>query len=239
MTAPCGAVRDAGRMLPSRTRESFWVDGLYLDGLGFYGFDGKMDSETFSTAGRNVGHNNMPALLFDLVQRGAVDIVEHPAVVVEAWMMAEFPASKVDPGVWVDWFENAGYTHDGRRSPRPAEPLTLYRGCAPERRFGMSWTTHLDRARWFADRDLGHGKGKVYVYDTDPMALLAFIDEPGRHEAEYVVDPWFLSDDVVKMLDGSSGIFTVASAFPASFSLYAWARPGEGVADRPHLASRW
>ena len=40
---------------------------------------------------------------------------------------------------------------------------------------------------------------------TDPSlnaqaaALLAFIDESGRHEAEYVIDPAYLSDDVVHL----------------------------------------
>lgn len=188
-------------MSPSRTRESFWVDGLYLDEHGFYGFDGEMDSETFSTAGGHVGRNNMPALLFDLVQRGVLGIEHHPAVVVEAWMVAEFPESNVHPEFWVDWFETAGYTHNGHPSPRPEAPVTLYRGCAPEREFGMSWTTDLDRARWFAERDLGHGNGNVYVYHADPAALLAFIGEWGHHEAEYVVDPYFLSDAVVKVVD--------------------------------------
>ena len=65
----------------------------------------------------------------------------------------------------------------------------------------MSWTTDLDRARWFAERDLSHGTGNVYVYQADSAALLAFIGEWGRHEAEYVVDPYFLSDAVVKVLD--------------------------------------
>jgi len=64
-------------MSPRRTREPFWVDGLYLDEYGFYGFDGEMDSETFSTAGGHVGRNNMPALLFDLVQRGVLGIEQH------------------------------------------------------------------------------------------------------------------------------------------------------------------
>jgi hypothetical protein len=198
MTASCSEVRDAGPMSPTRTREPFWVDGLYLDAYGFYGFDGEMDSKTFSTAGGHVGHNNMPALLFDLVQRGVLRIEQHPAVVVEAWMMAEFPVSNVHPEFWVDWFETAGYTHNGHPSPRPKAPVTLYRGCVPEHRFGMSWTTDLDRALWFA---LGHGEGRVYVYQADPAALLAFIGEWGRHEAEYVVDPYFLSDAVVTVLD--------------------------------------
>jgi hypothetical protein len=181
------------------TRKPWWVDGLYKDENGYYGFSGQMDHETFVTAGCHVGRNNTPGLLFDLVYRGDLDIEQHPGVVADAWTSAEFPASNVDPAEWVDWFETAGYTHDGQPSPRPVEPVTLYRGCAPERRFGMSWTTDLDRAGWFASRDLGHGTGNVYVYHAEPFALLAYIHESGRHEAEHVIDPFYLSDDVVQL----------------------------------------
>jgi hypothetical protein len=46
-----------------------------------------------------------------------------------------------------------------------------------------------------------HGKGNVYVYHADPYALLAFIHESGRHEAEYVIDPVYLSDETVQLLE--------------------------------------
>jgi hypothetical protein len=59
--------------MPPRTREPFWLDGLYLDENGYsYGFDGEMDAETFSTAGMHVGrqpsglarvHPRLPTLL--------------------------------------------------------------------------------------------------------------------------------------------------------------------------------
>ena len=177
-------------MSPSRTRESFWVDGLYLDEHGFYGFDGKMDSETFSTAGDHVGRNNMPALLFDLVQRGVLGIEQHPVVVVEAWMMAEFPASNVHPEFWVDWFETAGYTHNGHPSPRPKAPVTQYRGCAPERRFGMSWTTgsHCEAARLFGAADAMRqrmGEVRFKIYDAVHETLVAALrDAMGEKDFE-------------------------------------------------------
>jgi len=177
------------------------VDGLYQDENGYYGFDGE-DAETFSAAHGHVGRNNGPALLFDLTYNGVLDVEQHPGVVAETWTMAEFSAGKLlDTAEWVELFETAGYTHNGQPSPRPKQPVTLYRGCAPERRFGMSWTTHVDRARWFADRNLGHGTGNVYVYQAEPFALLAFIDESGRGEAEYVIDPAYLSDDTVELLE--------------------------------------
>lgn len=61
----------------------------------------------------------------------------------------------------------------------------------------MSWTDDLERAQWFADRDLGKGAGRVYVCNAPPAALLAFIS--GRGEAEYVLDPspGYLNDNTV------------------------------------------
>ncbi len=112
--------------------------------------------------------------------------------------MCEFPAAYFDPpAMWVDLFDEAGYTVDGQSAPRPTQPVTLYRGCHHDRRFGMSWTADLERARWFADRDLGLGPGLVYVTTADPKSLLAFIGDGHRRESEYVVDPTYLNDDVI------------------------------------------
>jgi hypothetical protein len=53
----------------NRFRERWWVDGLYEDENGYYRFDGQIDAETFSIASGDVGRNNAPALLFDLLLR--------------------------------------------------------------------------------------------------------------------------------------------------------------------------
>ena len=40
----------------------------------------------------------------------------------------------------------------------------------------------------------------MYVFTAPPMSLLAFIHhEVGRGEAEYVIDPTYLSDEVVRL----------------------------------------
>jgi hypothetical protein len=180
-------------------REPYWPDWLYRQ-YHSYRADCEIDADMFNRALAAVGRDNGPELLFQLHHAGALDIGYYPSVVADAWSMAEFPETHFDmPETWRDLFEQAGYTHDGQPAKRPTRPVTVYRGCHHDRRFGMSWTADLDRAQWFADRDLGHGTGQVYVFDAPPAALLAFIDASGRHEREYVLDPSpdYLNDNTV------------------------------------------
>lgn len=178
-------------------RESHWPDWLSRQGI-YYRSDRELDGYMFAQALANVGRDNGPALLFDLYHAGALDIGECPSVVAHAWSMAEFPESHFDmPETWRDLFERAGYTHEGRPAPRPSAPVTVYRGCHHKRRFGMAWTADLERAQWFADPERREGAKHVYVHRADPWELLAFINESGRHEAEYVIDPEYLNDSTV------------------------------------------
>lgn len=180
-------------------RESWWLPGLYRDETAYYRFDGEMSGEEFETALMHVGRNDGPALLDDLHFAGSVSVAENPGIVTTAWAMAEFPSNLLDADTWVELFEEAGYTVDGEPAPRPEAPVTVYRGCHPERRFGMSWTTDLERAQWFADRDLGRGVGAVYESTVRPGWLLAYIHDSQRGEAEFVVDPVALTDETVKL----------------------------------------
>jgi hypothetical protein len=175
-------------------REEWWVAGLYRDEFGYYRYDGEMDGATFSTALMHVGRNDGPALLYDLYAAGSLSIYEHPGVVAEAWSMAEFPTNLLPAEEWVELFEEAGYTEDEKPAPRPRQAVTVYRGCSTDRRHGMSWTTDIERARWFADRDLGHGTGLIYVFNAPPESLLAFIHDSSRGEAEYVINPESMND---------------------------------------------
>jgi hypothetical protein len=160
-----------------------------------------MDADTFLSAACDIGRNDGPALLFDLFFNGVIDISKHPSVVAEIWSNAEFPANNIEPGTWVELFDEAGYTHDGQPAALPAESVVLYRGCHPDRRLGMSWTADPSRAQWFAERNLGKGVGDVYAHRADPGGLLAYIDTAcGRGEAEYVINPFWLDHDNVRPL---------------------------------------
>lgn len=191
---------DLHRELESLTvrREPHWPEWLTQQGGRYYLSDRELDAEMFTQACYALDRNEGPALLFDLYHAGALDLGYHPSVVADVWKMAEFPERHFEmPETWRDLFEAAGYTHDGQPAPRPSAPVTVYRGCHHERRFGMAWTDDLERAQWFAARDLGKGAGRVYVHRAAPRELLAFID--GRHEREYVLDPSpdYLNDKTV------------------------------------------
>ncbi len=181
-----------------RFRASWWVDGLYEDEKGYYRFDGQIDAETFSIAWVGLGRNKAPALLFDLYYGKSLDLAAHPSVVADAWSSPEYPERCVEPDIWAGLFRTAGYTHDGQPATPPTEPITVYRGCTPDGRAGISWTSDLAVARSFAHDQLrGRAVGYVYAFDAPPDALLlACIHETGRQESEYVIDNAFLEDAV-------------------------------------------
>ena len=185
--------------MPKR-RNEWWLPGLYRDEAGYYRFGGEMTGEEFETALLHVGRNDGPALLYDLHFAGSISVAENPGIVTTAWAMAEFPSNLLEEDTWVELFEEAGYTVDGQPAQRPEAPVTVYRGCHPARRFGMSWTTDLERAQWFADRDLGRGVGAVYEATVPTGWLLAYIHGSQRGEAEFVVDAIALNDETVKLV---------------------------------------
>jgi hypothetical protein len=177
-----------------RFRQTWWMDGLSQDEMGDYHFDGEMDVETFSAAAVSIGRNNAPALMRDLVYfDNSLDLEAHPGIIAHAWSWAEYPESSLRADHWVDLFQMAGYTHDGRPAKLPRRPITIYRGCTPDRCEGMAWTSDLRVARRFArdERD-GRPTGHVYAVDAPPRALLAHIHE----DSEYVIDLYSFEDAV-------------------------------------------
>lgn len=108
--------------------------------------------------------------------------------VLDAWGGAEYPERYLDADIWVDMFLDA---KTGLLVPD--EPLTLYRGVRdPEHRVGMSWTSKLDTAQWFANRFSANGV--IYkIADVNLGYVLAKIDD-GRDEGEYVLDPSYVEE---------------------------------------------
>ena len=137
-------------------------------------------------AGRNAG----PVMLHEAWSSGRLARDDLRRVVTSVWQGAEWPTAHLGVAAWVALFRECGFVSDDSRSA-PVEPLEAYRGTSWGRRRGMSWTTNLEVARWFAGR---YGRdAHVFRAEVPPGAVLALIGmEGGRNEHEVVVDPSLL-----------------------------------------------
>src|SRR4051794_3243274 len=101
---------------------------------------------------REVGGDRAPMLLHSMVIQGRIDL-SHPemvGVVASVWALAEPFKVGIHAEDWIAIFRASGYPHEGRWSDLPTDPVTVYRGSAPGRRIGMSWTTDYATAKEFA-----------------------------------------------------------------------------------------
>jgi hypothetical protein len=129
-----------------------------------------------------LGRNAGPGLLLDWYYTKRLDPADVGRVILDIWSAAEYPLRWAPVGDWVGLFRDA-------HLPVPAGPLTIYRGASPGRRRGMSWTTSLEQARWFARRWLTRGPAVVVTVTAPPEAILAVFGEvDGRGEHEVIVD---------------------------------------------------
>ncbi|MFO0684924.1 MAG: hypothetical protein U0234_22895 [Sandaracinus sp.] len=139
------------------------------------------------------GRNGAPAALVDLyfVAARVPDRVLRE-VLIGVWTAAEFPERVVSRSIWLHWFDVANRIAP---YPTPAEPIQVYRGAISKHARGMSWTTDLERANWFANRFRDRFECPSNVYEvTAPLdALLVDVDavesRGGRQEREIIVDP--------------------------------------------------
>ncbi len=103
------------------------------------------------------------------------------------WTLIEFPGN-LGTGRMVDLFQAAGFVSDQDDVTAPTEVLTVYRGVqgygSPR---GLSWTTDLDKAVWFARRWPYLPLGTVWAAEVPPKHVLGMFH--GREEAEVVVNP--------------------------------------------------
>ncbi|KAA0109956.1 hypothetical protein CIW51_30175 [Mycolicibacterium sp. P9-22] len=183
-----------------------WTDGLFTDPevTTFVFMNGSVGRECYDRLASDVGIVNCSKLLRDLNGSGQLDLADATmnGVVAGVWASGESgSASCIGCREWQTLFRLNGFTYLGVPSSRPTEPVRVYRGCTPEHRFGMSWSTEVAVARSFATQGMSsRPPGVVYVAHVQPEHLLAFIDE-GHDEHEWVVDPVGLSDANVRLLD--------------------------------------
>jgi hypothetical protein len=147
----------------------------------------RLDTDRFDDLLLQAGRVHGPALLFDAWYGKKINSETLTAVIGDVWSVAEYPELALGRRTWLELFDAAGYTADGKPAERPSDVLTLYRGAPHSLRRRMSWTARLDVAVRFASERLrSRLPGIVWVADVPPDRLLMF--DNGREEQEYVID---------------------------------------------------
>lgn len=112
----------------------------------------------------------------------------------EWWSDFEGGLNRSARSIIVGAFREAGFMSDEEGFLAPEEPLTLYRGSTSSRRSGLSWTSDVGKAQWFANRQnlLTQRPGFVYQAKVSPSFILGYFNRRAEHE--WVVDPAGLND---------------------------------------------
>jgi hypothetical protein len=142
---------------------------------------------SFFAALEKAGRLQGPNLLVEWLADGRLTVDDLREVLQPVWTRAEGPTREFPIPKWVALFRAADYPL------RPQQAVRLYRGTRPgRRRRGMSWTTDVERARWFADRwfEQGYRQVEVVTVLAPPSALLVEIADSREHEV--IVDPALL-----------------------------------------------
>ena len=142
---------------------------------------------------RNLPRNTLPAVLEELEASSLMFFddgysAELAHALTVAWVMAEFPEQYVSRKTWIRWFRQVGYIVNGDAAD-PPEQVTLFRGGVHFDR--MAWTSGRFVAEWFRDR---WPNGKLWAATVPADRLLAHVnnlrlEESGRSEDEYIIDP--------------------------------------------------
>jgi hypothetical protein len=135
-------------------------------------------------------------------------------LLLDVWLYTDFPMAGCPARAWRAMFKLTGYLSDG--VPKPTRRRVLYRGCTPEGRRGMSWTTKRLVAERFADYwvewSQAEKPGHVYKAVVEPNYVLATIrgkletlkfngaevEVPVGSEHEFIIDARALSVTLVE-----------------------------------------
>lgn len=150
--------------------------------------DHEPTADEVETVMLRLGRTHAPWVLGELHCYGLLGDDVATALVGLAWSIAEYPEDVLGRDLWLELFDIAGFTIDGKAAPRPSQSLTLYRGAPPERRARMAWTTSVDLAQRFATEGLrGRETGELWTAAVEPWRLLTV--DNGRTEHEHVINP--------------------------------------------------
>jgi len=164
--------------------------------------------KTWAELSARAGRNDMPGIMVEAWKNGLLEKDELAKAIADSWVMAEWPARQMTPESWIFLIdqvidENAYLTDEGfilsKDEMKMPETLTLWRGCWPEFREGISWSADRELATWFARRfDFGEYKDKGLLYEITIPYELVLAKFDGRHEDEYVIDVTMLMEDDIQ-----------------------------------------
>jgi hypothetical protein len=142
-------------------------------------------------------HAQDPAALANAFAVGRVDPVVLSVVLPWAWRYKP-DACALPVAAWREMFASVPYVVNGRAAARPRWARRLYRGAIEDNREGLSWTTRLDIAAYFAaHRQAPQAIGRVWAATVAPARMLACLDD----EHEHVVDARDLPMDPIDPTD--------------------------------------
>lgn len=167
------------------------------------------DTLTWDQLSARAGRNDMPGILAVAILKNQLSRKELAKGIAETWIMAEWPVQAMDTNVWAYVFTQVcdeGYflTDDGEVKSHDELPevMTLYRGCLPEFKEGMSWTTNKEEAIWFAHR-LDHHENIGHLYTITVPCDIVFAKFDGRGEGEIVIEVSQLGEDDIEEMEES------------------------------------
>ena len=168
-------------------------DFIHIPGHANRLYAQRRESVERCTPPKGLFYYERPYRLLKLVewwQEGVVAGEELREVLGVAWADAEGGTSLDNPLMvdLLDLWAEVGYYSDSE-VPKPTKDILVYRGA--EEWEGLSWTTRVTTAAWFANRFRTAEPPVVWQAVAPPEAVLATINQ--RNEHEVVVDPWQLT----------------------------------------------
>lgn len=141
-------------------------------------------------------------LTFLKIAKPYIDKKEFSELFAEAWVSSENPNMDVNVSrkEAVKWFKEADKKHLMDKDEYKVwedlpETFVVYRGVGHKRTpYGLSWTTHLETAEWFANR--WGTNGYIEEATIEKKHALAYFN--GRNEDEVVVDVFAIKNKITR-----------------------------------------
>ena len=156
--------------------------------------------ETFRRVVTRWGKNEAPHLLQTWWEECRLSPGDLKEALGLSWTMAEWPQQALGAWYWIRLFKEAGFVTDSRALDRPTGSILVYRGASSGRERGMSWTTSLPRARWFARRFV-LSEGPSLVLEAKVPAHHVLARFAGRGEEEIVINLHWLTRARYRVLE--------------------------------------